>query len=329
MHVLMTGASGMLGRKLTDQLVRDGRIGTQAISELTLIDIAAPQLPISAFAGKVIGKSADISAQETAARLVAERPDIIFHLAAVVSGEAEADFDKGYRVNLDGTRSLFEAIRVNSMRDHYCPRVVFASSIAVFGAPLPDVIDDEFFTTPLTSYGAQKAAGELLLSDYTRRGFMDGIAIRLPTICIRPGAPNRAASGFFSSILREPLAGKEAILPVGDDTRAWLASPRVAIDLLIHAATIDLASLGWRRALNMPGISITVAEQLEALQRVAGSKILQLVRREPDAAIKNVVETWPRAFAPRRALSLGFKADASFDDIIRMHIEDESESRRS
>jgi D-erythronate 2-dehydrogenase len=259
MHVLMTGAAGMLGRKLTDQLMRDGRIGPQAITQLTLIDITAPQPSGAAFAGKVVSKAADVSARDTAARLVAERPDVIFHLAAVVSGEAEADFDKGYRVNLDGARSLFEAIRVNSARDHYCPRVIFSSSIAVFGAPLPDVIDDEFFTTPLTSYGAQKAAGELLVSDYTRRGFMDGIAIRLPTICIRPGAPNRAASGFFSGILREPLAGKEAILPVGDDTRAWLASPKAAIDLLIHAATIDLASLGWRRALNMPGLSVTVA----------------------------------------------------------------------
>jgi D-erythronate 2-dehydrogenase len=329
MHVLITGADGMLGRKLADRLMRTGRVGTRGVAELTLVDITMPRPSASAFAGRVVCKAADIASPAIAASLIAARPDVIFHLAAIVSGEAEADFHKGYRVNLDGTRSLFEAIREKSAEEHYCPRVVFASSIAVFGAPLPDIIDDEFFATPLTSYGAQKAMCELLLADYTRRGLMDGVAIRLPTICVRPGAPNRAASGFFSSILREPLAGKDVILPVGEDVRAWFASPRAAIGLLIHAASVDLTPLGSRRALNVPGISATVGEQLEALERVAGRDILRFVRREPDAEIRNMVETWPRAFDPRRALDLGFKADASFDEIIRVHIEDELENRQA
>ena len=189
-----------------------------------------------------------------------------------MSGEAEADFDKGYRINLDGTRQLFEAIR--KVGDGYRPRVVFTSSIAVFGAPFPEAIGDEFFTTPLTSYGTQKAIGELLLADYTRRGFFDGIGIRLPTICVRPGKPNKAASGFFSGIIREPLAGQEAVLPVPEDVRHWHASPRSAVGFLIHAATIDTApASGTRRNLTMPGLSATVGEQIEALRRVAGDKV--------------------------------------------------------
>jgi nucleoside-diphosphate-sugar epimerase len=177
--------------------------------------------------------------------------------------------------------------------------------------------------TPLTSYGTQKAISELLLADYTRRGFLDGIAIRLPTICIRPGKPNKAASGFFSNILREPLAGQEAVLPVAEDVRHWFASPRAAVGFLIHAASIDLAPLGARRALTMPGLAATVAEQIEAVRRVAGDKAVRLIRREPDAVITNIVAGWPRAFDARRALALGFRADASFDDIIRIHVEDD------
>ena len=196
---------------------------------------------------------------------------MIFHLAAIVSGEAEADFDKGYRINLDGTRMLLDAIRL--IGGGYKPRVVFTSSIAVFGAPFPEAIGDEFFHTPLTSYGTQKAIGELLLADYSRRGFLDGIGIRLPTICIRPGLPNKAASGFFSNILREPLAGKEAVLPVSEDVRHWHATPRSAVGFLLHAATMDTADCGARRNLTMPGLSATVGEQIAALRRVAGDKV--------------------------------------------------------
>jgi nucleoside-diphosphate-sugar epimerase len=217
---------------------------------------------------------------------------------------------------------LFDAVRLAG--DGYRPRLVFTSSIAVFGAPYPEAIGDEFFSTPLSSYGTQKAIDELLLADYSRRGFMDGIGIRLPTICIRPGLPNKAASGFFSGILREPLAGKDAILPVGEDVRHWHASPRSAVGFLIHAATIDSATVGARRSLTMPGLSATVGEQIAALKRMAGEKVASRIRREPDAFIMGIVAGWPRNFDASRARELGFTtAEKTFDDIIRIHIEDE------
>lgn len=319
MHILILGAAGMVGRKLTERLVRDGALGGREITRVTLHDIVEPTAPAGApFAVKTL--SSDFSQPGEAEKLVAERPDVIFHLAAIVSGEAEADFEKGYRINLDGTRYLFDAVRAI---EGYVPRLVFTSSIAVFGAPFPEAIGDEFFTTPLTSYGAQKAIGELLLADYTRRGFFDGIGIRLPTICVRPGKPNKAASGFFSNIIREPLSGMEAVLPVSEDVRHWHASPRSAVGFLIHAATIDGEAVGPRRNITMPGLSVTVGEQLEALRRVAGDKAVALVRREPDPVIMKIVAGWPRNFDARRALSLGFRAETTFDEIIRVHIEDE------
>ena len=301
-RVLVIGAAGMIGRKLTARLLKEG------VGELIQQDVVP-------FEGTV----SDLSAPGEAEKLIAKRPDLIFHLAAVVSGEAEADFDKGYRVNLDGTRYLFEAIR----KEGYKPKVVFTSSIAVFGAPFPDAIGDEFLNAPLTSYGTQKAIGELLLSDYSRRGLFDGIGIRLPTICVRPGKPNKAASGFFSGILREPLAGQEAVLPVPDTVRHWFASPRAAIEFLIHASRINTELLGTRRNLSMPGLSCTVAEQIAALGRVAGDKATRLISREPDQTIMRIVEGWPRNFDARRALALGFRPDPCFEDIIRFHLEDE------
>jgi nucleoside-diphosphate-sugar epimerase len=314
--VLVIGAAGMIGRKLTE------RLAGQPPASLTLHDVVPAQPPAGLAARTVVS---DLSVPGEAERLVADRPDLIFHLAAIVSGEAEADFEKGYRINLDGTRYLFEAIRKEgaSAAGPYRPRVVFTSSIAVFGAPFPEAIGDEFFHTPLTSYGTQKAIGELLLSDYSRRGFFDGIGIRLPTICVRPGKPNKAASGFFSGIIREPLAGQEAILPVEDTVRHWHASPRAAIGFLMHAAQLDTAQLGARRNLTMPGIAATVAEQIESLRRVGGEKAVKLIRRQPDPVIMKIVEGWPRNFDPKRALALGFRADPSFDDIIRYHLEDE------
>jgi nucleoside-diphosphate-sugar epimerase len=201
--------------------------------------------------------------------------------------------------------------------------VIFASSIAVFGAPFPEKIGDEFLTAPLTSYGTQKAIGELLLVDYTRRGFFDGIGLRLPTICIRPGLPNKAASGFFSNILREPLVGKEAVLPVSEDVLHWFASPRAAIGFLLHAATLDLSLLGARRNLTLPGLAATVGEEIANLKAIAGDKAVRLIRREPDPAIEKIVAGWPRIFSPDRAIELGFRADSSFGDIIRAHIDDE------
>jgi len=322
MHIMIIGAAGMIGAKLTQRIAAQPVLSGQDITQVTLVDVVEPRAPdaLKESASSVV---ADLSEAGTAERLVALRPDMIFHLAAIVSGEAEADFDKGYRINLDGTRALFEAIRQEGLKRSYKPRVVFASSIAVFGAPFPNKIGDEFLTAPLTSYGTQKAIGELLLSDYARRGFFDGIGLRFPTICIRPGLPNKAASGFFSNILREPLAGKEAVLPVSEDVLHWFASPRAAVGFLIPAATMDLDVLGARRNVTLPGLAATVGEEIASLKAIAGDKVAGLIRREPDPVIERIVSGWPRDFSPDRALKLGFRAESSFDEIIKAHIEDE------
>ncbi|KAF0126395.1 MAG: Nucleoside-diphosphate-sugar epimerase [Xanthobacteraceae bacterium] len=322
MHILIIGAAGMVGRKLTEKLVKDGTLGGKAITEFSLVDVVAPEKP-AGFAGKVTSWAVDISFPNTAGPMIAGRPDVIFHLAAIVSGEAEVDFDKGYRINLDGTRQIYEAIRQQGVKAPYHPRVVFTSSIAVYGAPFHEFIEDEFFHTPLTSYGTQKSIGELLLTDYSRKGFFDGVGIRLPTICVRPGKPNKAASGFFSNIIREPLVGMEAVLPVGDDVVHTHASPRSAVGFLIHAATMDTAQLGWRRNLSMPGVVATVGEQLEALRKIGGDKALKLVRREPDELIIRIVSGWSQRFNAKRATELGFRAETSFEEIVRAHVEDE------
>lgn len=317
MRVLITGAAGMIGRKLTARLLKDGMLRGRKIGQLDLHDIVAPS--VQAAPGIAVDNHAgDLAAQGAAQALVETRPDVIFHLAGVVSGEAEANFDLGYRVNLDGTRALFDAVRLAA----YNPRVVFTSSIAVFGAPFPQIISDDFHATPLTSYGAQKLMGEVLLCDYSRRGLFDGIAIRLPTICVRPGKPNKAASGFFSGIIREPLNGETALLPVPRSVVHTHASPRSAVGFLIRAAEIDGATVGPRRALNMPGVGVSVAEQIEALGRVAGDKAVALIREEPDEAVWAIVKNWPTRFEARRARELGFVAETSFDEIIRAHIED-------
>jgi nucleoside-diphosphate-sugar epimerase len=320
MHILITGAAGMIGRKLSEWLVKDGSLNGKPIDRLSLIDVVAPTKP-EGFAGTVDAVTSDLSAPGAAAVAVAPQPDVIFHLAGVVSGEAETDFDKGYRVNLDGTRALLETIR--HAGDGYTPKFVFTSSIAVFGAPFPEAIPDDFHLTPLTSYGTQKAICELLLADYTRRGFLDGVGIRLPSIVVRPGKPNKAASGFFSGIIREPLAGQEAILPVADSVLHWHASPRSAVGFLIHAAGLTRAQLGDRINLTMPGVCCTVGEQIAALRRVAGDKVAARIRRAPDELVARIVAGWPSKFDPRRALALGFTVEATFDDIIRAHIEDE------
>jgi nucleoside-diphosphate-sugar epimerase len=318
MKVLIIGGAGMIGRKLAERLGRDGELGGREISSLTLYDVVEAAVPAGArMQVKLV--TGDLPAEGEARKIISERPETIFHLAAIVSGEAEQDFDKGYRINMDGTRALLEAVRHAGHK----PRLVFASSIAVFGAPFPEAIGDEFFATPLTSYGTQKAICELLVSDYSRKGFLDGMGIRLPTICIRPGKPNKAASGFFSNIMREPLAGQEAVLPVSESVMHWHASPRAAVEFMRHAATLDTAKVGPRRALTMPGLAVTVGAQIAALRKVAGEKVAARIRREPDPFIEQIVAGWPRNFAANRALGLGFKPDASFEDIIRTHIEDE------
>lgn len=321
MKVLVIGAAGMVGRKLVAALLAAGEVAGQAISGLDLADVVMPEAPVASI--PVTAMAADLSQAEAAVGLIAARPDLIFHLAAIVSGEAEADFEKGYRINLDGTRHLLEAIRMAGQGAPYRPRLVFTSSIAVFGEPLPPVIGDSHEHTPLTSYGTQKAICELLLADYSRRGFVDGVGIRLPTIAVRPGKPNKAASGFFSGIIREPLVGQEAVLPVAETVRHWFASPRSAVGFLLHAAAMDTSVLGNQRNLTMPGLAVTVGEQIAALGRIAGPEAVALIRREPDAVIAGIVAGWPQAFEARRASALGFAGESSFDEIIRIHIADE------
>lgn len=323
MHILIIGAGGMIGRKLAAALGRSGMLGERKIERMTLVDVVDPPVP-TGDAVVVEAFSADLSSPGVAEDLAARRADVIFHLAAIVSGEAERDFEKGYRVNLDATRALFEAIRLEGERKAYVPRLVFTSSVAVYGVPLPDPIPDDYILAPLTSYGTQKAVAELLLGDYSRRGYLDGIGIRLPTVVIRPGAPNAAASGFFSGILREPLAGKRSVLPVGDGVKHWLASPRSAVAFLVHAALLDTSSLGARRTLNMPGVAATVADQIEALKRAAGPEAEALIDRRPDEAIAKIVGGWPKSFAPVRAAQLGFVAENSVDELIAVYLEDDA-----
>jgi D-erythronate 2-dehydrogenase len=317
MKTLVIGASGMLGRKLVERLAK-GVEGLN-ISHLVRHDVVlSPAPPTAAFPVETF--MGDLAQPGEAEKLVASRPDLIFHLAAIVSGEAEANFEKGYAINMDGTRNLFEAIRKQG--GGYCPRVIFTSSIAVFGSPFPEAIGDEFLTAPLTSYGTQKAICELLLNDYSRKGFMDGMALRMPTVCVRPGAPNKAASGFFSNIIREPLAGQDAILPVPTTVRHWHASPRAAVGFLTKAAIMGGAKLGNRRNLSLPGLSCTVADQLAALEAIAPAAVAH-IKHVPDDTIMRIVQGWPQNFDPQRALALGFKSEPTFGDIIRVHIEDE------
>jgi nucleoside-diphosphate-sugar epimerase len=319
MKILVTGAAGMIGRKFCEALVKRRNIGSRSVVRLTMADTIKPAAPAGA-PFEVSTLSADISDPGVAESFVADRPEIIYHLAAVVSGEAEADFDKGYRVNLTGTQRLFQAVR----QAGHQPRIVFASSIAVFGTPFPETIPEDYALTPLTSYGTQKAIGEFLLADFSRRGFFSGIGIRFPTICVRPGKPNKAASGFFSNIIREPLKGESAVLPVEEEVRHWFASPRAAVEFLFHAGALDLDQLGSRRTLNMPGLSATVGEMIASLRKVAGADCAKLIRRQPDPAIQKMVEDWPARLDASRAESLGFRAETSFEQIVHHHIEDES-----
>lgn len=317
MRILVTGAAGMIGRKLTARLIADGQLGGRPITSLTLQDVVAAAPPRATIPTTV--ETGDLSLPGAAAHLVAHRPDVVFHLAGVVSGEAEPNLELGYGVNLDGTRALWDAIRIQG----HGPRVVFASTAAVFGGAVPDPVPDDFAPTPMSSYGTQKLMAELVLSDYSRRGILDGVSLRLPTICVRPGTANRAASAFFSAIIREPLAGLPASLPVARDWVHSHASPRAAVGFFLHAATMDTGPLGARRALMMPGVSVSVGQQIDALERVAGPRAVALIREEADPAVWAIVRTWPRAFEARRARDLGFAVERDFDEILAVHIEDE------
>ena len=319
MKILILGGGGMIGQKLAHHLADHGLNGARDLA-VTLFDMGFPD--DSAPGAQVAGNITDGA---LVARLLADKPDVIFHLASVVSGEAEQDYVKGWSVNMMPHWLMMEELRKlhEASGGAYVPKVIFTSSIAVFGGPYPDKIGDEFLSAPQTSYGAQKAICELMLNDASRKGFVDGISIRLPTICVRPGKPNAAASGFFSGIIREPLNGVEAVLPVSDKVRHWHASPRSAVGFLTHAAGMDSDLLKGRRALNMPGFSCTVAEQIEALRRVAGSDAVALIKHQPDAAIDKIVALWPRDFSPDRAISLGFKAESDFDQIIRVYLDED------
>jgi nucleoside-diphosphate-sugar epimerase len=261
----------------------------------------------------------DIAERSVLDRVIDDRTAAIFHLAAIVSGQAEADFDLGMRINLDASRLLLETCR---QRGH-TPRVVFTSSVAVYGGDLPEVVQNDTALNPQSSYGAQKAIAELLLNDYTRRGFVDGRVLRLPTISVRPGKPNAAASSFASGIIREPLNGEAAVCPVAGTTRLWLLSPRKAIESLIVGLELDSAALGNQRVLNLPGISVSVDEMVAALREVAGDEVAKRIVWAPDARVEKIVGSWPGQWDPSRAERLGLTGDRSFADVIRGYIADE------
>jgi nucleoside-diphosphate-sugar epimerase len=323
MKIIITGGSGFLGQRVARELLKRSQVNDadgnpQPIREIGLVDIAPPLNGLSdATVRYAVGDAAN---PKFIAETLGDDTDGIFHLAAVVSGAAEADFDLGMRVNIDGTRGLLDACR----RLRKPPRVLFASSVAVFGAPLPELVTDATTPIPHSSYGIQKLIGELLVSEYSRKGFIDGRSVRLPTVSIRPGKPNAAASSFASGILREPLNGVEAICPVEPDTKLWLISPRLAVECLLHGFDLPAGALGKIRSLSLPGITVSVDEMVASLKRVAGPEAARRIRWEPDEGIKQIVKSWPARFDTTRADSLGFPRDeGGFDRIIDDYVRDE------
>jgi nucleoside-diphosphate-sugar epimerase len=317
MRVLITGGGGFLGKKLAARLLERGELQGRAIERLVLFDVGhAEGLPADP---RLELRTGDITRPGVVLDLLRPGYDAVYHLAAVVSGAAEADVDLGYAVNLDGTKHLLEAVRAFAAK----PRLVFASSIAVFGGTLPEVLGDDTPLTPQTSYGAQKAIGEFLVADYHRKGFLDGRSLRLPTIVVRPGKPNRAASTWASSIFREPLAGQEAVCPVERDAAMFILSPRRVVDAFVLVMELPSEALATTRHVNLPGTTYTVAEMVQALERVAGRNVTARIRWEPDPLIQKIVSGWPQRFRTPRAERLGFQGNASLDEIIRQHIDDE------
>jgi nucleoside-diphosphate-sugar epimerase len=320
MHVTITGGAGFLGRRLTQQLLQRGALAgpdgaAHPIDRITLVDVA----PVPAWGDpRVTSVTGDISDRALLERVIQPEATSIFHLAAVVSGMAEAEFDLGVRINVDATRALLDVCRAAG----HSPRFVFTSSVAVYGGTLPATVLDHTAVNPQTSYGAQKAIGELLINDYSRRGFVDGRVLRLPTVSVRPGRPNAAASSFASGIIREPLNGEDAICPVSPETRVWLMSPATAVACLIAGHELPATSLGASRVINLPGLSVTAGEMVAALGRVAGPDAVRRIRWARDPRIERMVSTWPGAWDSSRALALGFPQDESFEAVIRRHIED-------
>jgi len=320
MKVFISGGGGFIGYRLARRLLERGTLagadGKQApISQIKLFDAAFPPSPDP----RLVCVQGDIADPATVERALDADTSSVFHLAAVVSGGAEADFDLGYRVNLDGTRRVLERCRKLARP----PRVVFASSVAAFGGTLPEVLDDSTTPNPQTSYGAQKVIGEYLVTDFTRKGFIDGRSLRLPTIVVRPGKPNLAASSFASSIFREPLNGVVAACPVPETTGIWLLSPRKVVEAFIHAHELESSAWGVNRVVNLPGITVTVKEGVEALRRVAGAAVAARVQYQPEERIQAIVKTWPVRFRTPRALAMGFNADPDIETVIRGYVEDE------
>ncbi|WP_435140773.1 D-erythronate dehydrogenase [Pseudopelagicola sp. nBUS_19] len=316
--ILLVGGGGMIGQKIAHQLAESGLPG-QTVTKVTLFDLFVPVHGPPHDAAIVGG----LNDQALVVQAISDRPDVIILLAAAVSGEAEQDFSMGWRVNTVDMWSFLEAIRMANQADGYCPRVIFASSVAVFGGPLPGVIPDDFHCAPQSSYGNQKVVGEMYISDYSRKGYIDGLSLRLPTITVRPGKANKAASSCFSGIIREPLNGQEAILPLPDTTEHIHASPRAAAGFFRHAATLNTSLLKGVRAITMPGVSCTIAEQISALRAVAGDNVIARIKRVEDPAVAKIVETWPRAFEAKRAHALGFKAEETFAEVLAVYLEDE------
>jgi nucleoside-diphosphate-sugar epimerase len=321
MRIVITGGAGFLGSRLARKLLErgaltDARGQTRKIESLVLLDVAPPtgiaDPRVSAIAG-------DLADPDVIAGAVTPGTDSVFHLAAVVSGQAEADFDMGMRVNLDATRALLERCRKLAAP----PKFVFTSSLAVFGGPLPDPVPDHAPVTPQASYGAQKAIGEFLVYDMTRKGFLDGRSLRLPTVTVRPGKPNQAASSFASGIVREPLAGVDAPCPVAPTTRMWVQSPRSVIDNLIIGHEAPATAFTYSRSINVPGICVAVGDMVAALRKVAGDAVADRVKWNYDPAIDRIVSTWPANFAPKLGPALGMRADADFESIVRAYIADD------
>ena len=321
MKVLITGGAGFLGQKLAKQLLQRGSLkdsagNDQTINQLILVDVVKAN-DFGDERVKVI--AGDISSAELMQQLITADIQSIFHLAAIVSGQAEADFDLGMRINLDVARILLETCR----RVGHQPKIVFTSSVAVYGGALPEVVLDTTALNPQSSYGAQKAICELLLNDYTRKGFVDGRVLRLPTISVRPGAPNKAASSFASGIIREPLNGSASICPVSLDLRMWLLSPRYAIESLIAGHDLHSSVLGFNKSINLPGVSVSVGEMIESLRKIAGDEVVDRIVVDPDSKVELILRSWPAAWDDSRAKSLGLKADPNFSSIIQAYIEDE------